>query len=454
LSRKFFVNIRIAAVVCAAALLASAPVAAQGTGRAGRPFRGLFGPAERDPAHILFITGEVGAGYDDDVVSERLEHGLASTTGSIREVSATYGLFAGGLRYANYGRRHQLGASLQSIARSYSQYGTVSAHSAALSGSLRAGRRTTLSGSQSVTYQPFGMLFSYQPIIDQGIGQLDPPNPEFGAIHSAYTTLNSGASLLHQLSRRSSITSSYTYSSSFISGSSDRFRSQQATIRYGYSMTRHFGWHAGYGYGESQYPGGVDRYRSDSIDAGVDYSRELSLTRQTSLFFSTGMIGIKDRSFDRRIDSRYVVTGTAQLRREIGRTWQAAAVYTRGVTFFETIRVPYIYDGLTLSLTGLIARRLEFHSSAGATYGSLGVYDGSSGPNRFSNLYANAGLLFALSRYMALAGEYIVYGYSIDDPSVITHGFLRPEMTRNTIVVSLRAWAPLLERGRRPNAPR
>jgi hypothetical protein len=55
---------------------------------------------------------------------------------------------------------------------------------------------------------------------------------------------------------------------------------------------------------------------------------------------------------------------------------------------------------------------------------------------------------------MALAGEYIVYGYSIDDPSVITHGFLRPEMTRNTIVVSLRAWAPLLERGRRPNAPR
>ena len=108
LFRKVFVNIRIAAVVCAAALLATAPVAAQSTGRAGRPFRGLFGPAERDPAHILFITGEVGAGYDDDVVSERLEHGLASTTGSIREVAATYGLFAGGLRYANYGRRRSV----------------------------------------------------------------------------------------------------------------------------------------------------------------------------------------------------------------------------------------------------------------------------------------------------------------------------------------------------------
>jgi hypothetical protein len=132
----------------------------------------------------------------------------------------------------------------------------------------------------------------------------------------------------------------------------------------------------------------------------------------------------------------------------------AAVIYTRSVAFFETVRVPYFYDGITVGLSGLVSHRVGFHSSGGATYGDVSVASATPGSNRFATGYANVGGGFALSRYAAIVADYVIYAYSVDDASVITGGLLRPQLTRNSFTVVLRAWAPILERGRRSNAAR
>jgi hypothetical protein len=450
LSRRTHGRVRaVAATACCAALLTT-PVFAQSR----RPYRGLFGPAGKDAAQVLAVNGAMGIGYDTNVMAEQREHGVGFVTDSLVQTADTYSVFGGGLTYSDYSERYDFGASFQSVMRDYSRFATVSAHTASVSGTLRAGRRTTLSIAQSGTYQPLGLLFRLPTIVDPGIGQVVEPNTDLAVVHGAYTTYSTTAGASHQLSRRASVSTSYTYSAAQTGGIGATYKSQQGSIRYQHGLTRHAAWHAGYGYTNVRYPGGGQLYRGNSIDTGLDYSRELSLTRRTTLSFGSGVMGIKDRNLENRNATRYQAVGSATLRREIGRTWMAAAVYTRGVEFFETIRAPYMYDGLTLALVGLVSRRVQLHSTAGATYGSLAPYVSSSGASRFATVYGNAGMLFALSRYAGIAADYIFYAYSLDDVSLLTQGSVRPELTRHSVMISLRAWVPVLERGRRPNASR
>jgi hypothetical protein len=148
--------------------------------------------------------------------------------------------------------------------------------------------------------------------------------------------------------------------------------------------------------------------------------------------------------------------GNATLTRDIGRTWAAAALYTRGVSFFQTVRLPYVYDSVTLGISGLIARRLQVQSSVGATVGDLSSPNPAVSPrlNRFATAYGRAGIIYALSRYAGIGADYVIYAYSFDDVSVLSHGLLQPQLTRHSVTISLRAWHPIVEHGRRPNAAR
>lgn len=430
-------------------VLLSSVVAAAQDRRPARPYRGLFGPDARDAKQVLSVNGQMGIGYDTDVIAEQREHGLGTTTTSFLRTSDIFRLYSGGVSYADHGERYDFGASLSSVARDYSRFATVSSHAASVGGILRLGRRTILTGSQTATYEPLGILFRFPTLTDPGTGQVQPTGQDFGVLHGSYFTYSTGATAAQQLTRRSSLLATYSYQNANVSGLNGGFRSQAGFLRYSHKFTRDAGWHVGYGYTEARYFGAQEVYRGDTLDGGIDYTRDLSVTRRTHLSFSTGLMSIREHQY-----TRYQVTGTGVLNHEIGRTWLAAIVYTRSVAFFETTRTPYFYDGVSIGLSGLISQRLGFHSSAGATFGDVTVVSASPGSNRFTTGYGNAGLVFGLSRYAAIAGDYVVYGYSLDDASVITGGLLRPQLSRHSVTVSLRAWAPIVERGRRSNAAR
>jgi hypothetical protein len=438
----------VATLACGAVLLSCIPAAAQER-RPARPYRGLFGPETNDAAQVLAVNGTLGIGYDTDVMAERRQIGLGPA--SFLRADDIYSLFAGAVSYSNRMEHFDVSAALSSAARNYSNFSTVSSHAASVAGTWRAARYTTIVGSHTTTYQPWGALIQFPVVVGDSPAPLIAPTPEAAVLEGSYSTYLTSASLTQQVSKRSSVTANYRYDIANFTGLDGDYRVQAGSLRYSHGLTRNLGWHTGYVYSQARFLGESTLYRTKTIDAGLDYLRNLSVTRRTRLSFSTGVMGIEERNY-----SRYGVSGTALLTREIGRTWDATASYTRGVAFFETLRVPYFYDGIGVGLGGLISRRVAFRSSAAATLGDVSRVTATvpvAASNEMATATGSAGLVVALTRYAAISGEYLFYAYSVDNASAILSG-LTPQLTRHGVMVSLRAWMPVVERGRRTNAAR
>jgi hypothetical protein len=447
-------NIFIAVGAAGAVLITSATAAAQiPTSRPERPYRGLFGPDTSTAAEVLSVSGSVGTGWESDVVVDLPEENGGLPSGPTRE--AAFGMLSGGLSYARHQDRFDLGASVFSSGRYYPAVSghVMTSHAAAVGASLKLTESTLFTASESVTYQPW-QVFTYFPMLfTVPLGQTIAPNQDFAAGGSEYFSSGTSASITQRLSRRAVLEAGYTYQRGNIStytGSFDGdFETQYAWARFSRSISRNLGLRLGYNYAEFQFSPDGNRYRGDTIDAGVDYSRDLSITRRTRVSFSTGASGIREGTY-----TRYGATGTAGISREIGRSWLAAAGYSRNIVFVEWLRAPYFYDGINVSLNGLISRRVSVHSGAGWTFGTLGLERDTNRTDQLNTGYAAAGVTYAISRHFAASADYVYYVYSYDPLSPYSQYGLISDLSRHGVRVALNAWAPLFERGRRPNATR
>jgi len=401
------------------------------------------------------VSGQIGMGYETGVLVEQTERGVNFGNASFFQTEDQFSLFTGGITYVDYTDRHDFNAGFQSIARNYSDYATVSSHQGSAALTVRLGRRTELSGFGNATYQPWGAAIYSPALTDPGFGRVVAPTRQIPVLNGSYRTYASGGAVSQQVTRRSTVTATYAYDVANFSGLAGDYRHQEASLRYAHGITRSLGWHAGYSYGEARFSEQPTAYRGKGFDLGLDYNRSISLTRRTQFGFATGFAAV-DSSVALPVGfegTQYRATGAALLNREIGRTWNAYVSYNRNVAFFESLRAPYLYDGASVGVGGLISRRVALRSSAGATYGDVGLTTGSHESNRFATGIADTTLTFALSRYAAIAAEYAFFVYSLDDPNAFWTSYA-PDMTRHVVLVSLRAWAPIVERGRRGNATR
>jgi hypothetical protein len=438
--------------------------------RPGQAYRGLFGPNTVTAAEALTVNGAIGAGWDSNLfLAQRDQLLLSGAPNAAPLSSGTYNQFSGGLGYSRNGAKLQFEATESSSARRYPDYPLLASHGAAARLGWTPTKRVSFSTSHQFVYQPwqtfasFPTLFGLPLRFDQPVA----PNQAFASIEGSSVLYVTSSNFTTQLTRQSSLTAGYssqlnTYNNSaafvgplqwdIFAVGRGRFTSQSGIVRFSHGLTRNLGWHVGYGYSDARYSGDVQRYRGQILDAGIDYSRALSITRRTTFSFSTGAIAIEqpDQSDGYR---RYDVNATATLNREIGRTWNASATYMRSGEYLEAARVPYFYDGAVLQLQGLISRRTGFHSAAGATYGDLGIDRNRQRRDRFDTEYANVGLVFAISRYLAINTDYVFYMYSLNrwDASLPSAG---PRLHRHDVVVLLSAWAPVFERGRKSNVAR
>jgi hypothetical protein len=406
------------------------------------------------------VNGQVGSGYETGVLVERRqidEIDLNIENSSFFESESVFSLFSGGISYVDHTDRLDFNAAFQSTARDYSRFAMVSSHTGSTSVSARLGRRTTVSAFGTASYQPWGAIIYSVALTDPAFGQVVAPTRQIPVLNGSYKTYGSGASIAQQVSRRSTVSAGYSYDLADYSGLAGDYQHQQTWLRYTQGLTRNLGWHGGYSYSEARFrdQSAGARARGRGFDLGVDYNRNLSLTRRTQFGFGTGMAAV-DSNVAQPVGfqgTQYSVTGAAWLNHEISRTWDAAVSYSRNVAFFESLRAPYFYDGVNAGLSGFISRRVALSASVGATYGDAGVRSGTGDPNRLVTGAASTSLTIALSRYAAIGAQYAFYVYSLGDANAFWTPYA-PDMRRHVALVSLRAWAPIIERGRRGNATR
>jgi hypothetical protein len=425
------------------ALLAAAPAAAQPdtSERPGRPYRGLFGSGVSDVQQMLGVNFSLGGGY-----SERVRDSNPPPGSTQQQRGSSFAHLSGSLGYSLNLGRVGLNATLASSGRYFPSGSSKfnASYSGSVGVSYKLTQRTGLGASHSTTYQPYRTLSFIQDDLDPLTGQ-PLTEPDYWIDRSEYMSHSSNVTVIHQLTRRSSLSGHYTRQYSDFGFSGRNFGTHGAGATYSLGLTRGLGFHAGYGLTEALYRTDSEAtYRGHHLDVGLHYGRALSISRRTSLSFSTGTSAFSDGN-----RTQYRLVGSANLRHEIGRTWGASASYSRSAGFTETLAQPVFADSVSVSLGGMLNRRVSLNTRGSASIGDFAL---SSTQNQFRSYNGSVNLNVALTRHLAVGTSYSYYRYRFDNSASL--GGLPREIDRQSVRAHLSLWWPIFYRAGSSDAAR
>ncbi len=433
------------------ALAASAvPVCAQvqvgNQGRPERPYRGLFGSGVGQTEQDLVFNASAGTSAERvnffaTSPDEVDKHPVSNSVASNWLASLAYGLNRD---------RVSLDASMSASTRYYtrSRDNSLSSQSARVGGSVQPWRTATVSAGLTASRQPLTVLSLLPELFGD---ETDPAllvDYDIAPTIDTFVAYNATLGVSQQIGRRTGLSAgAYFYRTDFPGNDRD----QHIRTLYGgifHKLTRDLELRLGYRQGRGLYKdalAGTQVYRSYNLDAGVDYSHSLSFSRRTSVRFSTGTVGVSDGMI-----RRFRVTGNATLVHEIGRSWSATVDYERDAGFVQTLAAPAFSDAVNVTVAGLVSRRVQVHSSLGATLGAVGIRDKDDG---YRAVQGEAGVTVALHRSVGVAFTYSAYRYRFDKPDALPSSELA-EGYRQSLRVNLAFWLPLFNRARVSNAAR
>jgi hypothetical protein len=403
--------------------------------RPERPFRGLFGEANRssEPRDLFDLQFSAVESYDDNVLGDQ---GVRRPDPRVN-TSGSYSLASADARYQHTGRGMNLGATGGSTARYYTQLKNLIAVESHADVHLDAtlGKTRVMLG-QAVQDTPF-YSFRFFPAVGSEADAVPGADQPITSNH-AYM-FNTSAGVTHNLSTRSELSGSYALRyTDFTRGGSTDFTAHSARAGYRYQMTRYAALRAGYGIEQGTYASAsTGRARLETIDLGVDYRRPLSFSRRTLLDFGLGSTAASTPAGARV----YRLAGDAGLTHEIGRTWNLRAAFHRGTALIEGLASPVFSDAATISLGGYVNRRIDLHTEGAYASGEVGV---TGGPSPFDSLNARGQLRVALGRQTAVFGEYFYYRYHFRTATVLSEG-LPPNLQRQGIRLGLTVFVPVLD---------
>lgn len=440
-------------VLCSGLFAVGVREAAAQTPRVERPYRGLFGGDVDNPASLLVINASMGGGYDTNVLLENSTAGGGVVDPGAAAGSA-FSSLAAAVSYALNKTRFGFGASASTTARYYPDLADsfVPAHSGSVAASLKLTKSATLTGTQTISYQPYLSLFGVPQLYESGLGQLPPADIDLGTGDQDYVSYTSNAEWSQRLTQRATLTFFYSRElSDFSEGATTGdFSNSLAAGRFSYSIGRGLSARIGYGYQDARY-GGTENgdFTGSTFDAGIDFNRALSISRRTTLTFATGSSANNYRNV-----TYFRFLGNARLIREIGRTWSAALAYDRTVELQPAYPEPVLGDAATLAVSGLINRRLQFTSSARALIGNVGFGGGGLGKG-FETYTGSVGVTVGFTRNIGLNTSYTYYSYSFEEGALPPGLIGLPLQTnRHGVQANLVIWAPLFYRARKPDATR
>ena len=358
-------------VLAACALLLGAAQAAAEQGRDDRrPFRPFN--REEHPRRLLtfdFAVHEALGESADGLNGEGLSTGARLNT-----------MFTGGGRSVTFNVGGGTEYRYRSLTRTVSDEGRHG-----LIGLEARGRATRLTIGQSVRQLPFQQL----------VGLPSVTGPEASADMSADHALDAvpntvyGTSVaVHRALGRDG-TLAFDYGLSMSRSAADRSQDVHRgggllTQRISRNLQLRLGYHA-----RSRQPrdaAEIVPLLSHDIDAGVAFTRDLSITRRTSLMFTSGSSIVGSDG-----GRQYVLTGSAALNHMIGRTWNATLMFDRGLDFPDALPQPVVADKVSIGIGGLWGRRVNLRMRATGGFGSTGFE--SDGEYRTFGTEVRAGLI-------------------------------------------------------------
>jgi hypothetical protein len=428
-------------------LAAVRPAEAQilGRDRPDRPSRGLFGPDNRPMSQALTFGASLGFGEE----KTRLDGLPDGTPSPFASSWSNFMAGSGNIGYTFDRTRFGINSSLNVSGRRDQDGSTRQATDGTLDMVFSApfSRRTTLDGSMSAGYRPVSLMTVFPSVFATDSSGV-PLDYQLTGDVDHYTTGEGQLMLIHALSRRSTIYASAEVTKAWASSTRVDQRTVAGGGGYTYTFVRGLSLRLGYVSRVGDYSlldgSGRTNTRTDTIDAGIDYRRSIAISRRSSLAFSTGTTSVSDGR-TRRFD----ITGNANFLYEIGRSWEANAMYDRRAGFIDTLAAPSFSDDVSASLDGLITRRISLRAQGGAARGTVGLASG----NQYWIYRSAMGVGFAFSRIASLQFDYLNYRYRFDDAQFLPLTS-NPRISRQTAQVTLQLWAPIFQRARRPNATR
>jgi hypothetical protein len=452
-------QIRRAGLLLLAVAATTALLAGSASAQMERPdpaYRGLFGGDGGPPSgHALDLSASVYVGWDDNATAR--DGGRSDAIDPRFQRSSSYQGASLGLSYRRNWSRVGFGAGASTNVRYYPELDQLTSvsHGASAGLSVRLTRYTTWSASQSVAYVPYYQFGFFPGLFLPEVGDPIEVDPSLSLYRQEAWTTQSRTEISHRLSRRSSLSAEYSF---YRTDYRDLLLADQWRHRVGgrwsYDLGAGLSARVGYYYVRAEYRGAEDLdarpFETHLIDAGVDYSGALGfgLSRRTTLSFSTGtaMYSRYDPESGDTDGLNVNVVVSANLRHQISRTWDALASYQRGLRFVDGFRQPSFQDSVSGQVGGYIGLRTSLRFFTGWANGGFPptVAGAPVQTNRgYSTIIAGSTVQYALTRNLALYGQYTHYRYDFDERFPLPQG-ISPKLNRNSVQGGLSFWLPLL----------
>jgi hypothetical protein len=453
--------VRSVALLALIVIPAADPALAQGSSGPS----GLFGATRPDSGgrDLLTLQMAISEAFDSDVAPEfraRLPGGGLPGRRS--------NVIAGGAGYARNRRLVQLSAVTTGFLRYNYDLEQIKpgAASAQLAVALRMpGRLGNLTTSHGVSYSP-SYLYQLLPGDDvDAEPDAEPPppaDPDYrvdtreSLAHRTRVRLQTGSGLGWRM-----VTSAQYARTDFRESVADGERqSWDASTRAAYQPTRRGSVSFGYRFRESSYRAGR-RSQVHEFPLGFDLTPALTPTRRITFRVQISPTVIDGFGISAQRDSepilvpnirpervitpaeiasdesgrgdidarRYAVQGDVSLSYPFSYRWHLSAVYQRRIQTLAVLSEPVATDGARLRMAGVLGRRVDValharYTRGGSAFGSRN--------NRLTTAQADARLRFALTRSIALSGEYLYFRYDFagrllapDLPGVLARHGLR-----------------------------
>ena len=427
-------------------VLLLAPATAGAQGLAG-PFGGLFGRTpERTNKEFTAIEFRAAAGaqYDDAITDDSVPTALAPRSGSTGGLNAglNFERRSDRLRFNLYGSgthqqffRQPAAGSEAFAATSYDAGGLVLA---------KVATRLSLEGSATYRRSPF---FHLLPAV---FGEL--PTPEVAVPADAFSARRLGNDTVEGVVGFSSPYTKRSTLSASVSRRATRFFNQPANDfelwgargMWTRKLTRDVAARIGYGREEIQQSADGGRFIHEVFDVGIDLAREISLARRTAFNFTTQTSMVRETGGERR----YRLNGGIGLTRGFRRTWAASVSATRNTEFLPGFLEPIFSDGVSGTLSGMLADRVEWSAVVGASRGQVGFES----LEDFVSYTGTSRLSAGLTHHLGLYAEYSYYHYDL--PPGSTTIVLLPQLSRQSVSVGFSAYVPIFTKVRTPRDPR
>lgn len=408
------------------------PAAAQ---RAAGPFSGILGAAtDADARHSLDVRGSLFGAWDDNLTRT----GEPALDDRFLRSGGAAGV-SGSLTHARRSSRFQWSSS---IATSTRLYGAGSDDRAATFNaqtgvSTELTRRVALSASGDLAYSPY---YDFAAATDSRLSHVGAFGGGFNVATAAERNLSAGVGtgVTVQLTRRDSIGfNGNATRNNFLDQRGSAIDSWSVGARWGRTLTRNIGVHAGYARQDVTYDHeGSGPVTGDNFDFGLDYNDTLvfALSRRTALSFGTSTSATRWNNH-----TYFRVNGNATLSRSFGRSGSASLQYSRGTGFDAAFRAPVLSDVVTAGINNQLNTRVTWSALIAYQRGNIGF---GSGTPAFDSYNAGGGVTVAVSRHFGFFTDYSLYRYEVPPGSTVFTSLSR--FSRQSVTAGVSLWAPLI----------